>query len=221
MALSSARVLCVALSIFAVYVLSACGVQPAALPAGLRDGILQELMSSGYVYHSYEVDWTITTIGDLQAAVPAAGDDIVSGTSYVKLVYVAELHGSFHNSLCTPGHGATCRGTHLLVALPITSQPGAYAEVSQVTDAPTSISALGSVRDSTLVGLLLEPKDRVPDVTGLTEDEAVLILRRAGLSVSEVVGGGAMIPTTVTRQVPVAGSVIPHSRVVKLIVSGM
>ena len=174
---------------------SGCGATSASLPVSLRDGVLQVLATDGNAYRSYHVSWTVTTIGDLQAAAPMAGDDLLSGASFFKSVYVALLSGSFHNPLCVPGHGSTCRGRDLLVGLPITSRPGAYAEASQVTDSPVSLGALGLVRHSTLGGLRIEPRGRVPDVVGLAAAQAERVLSRAGLAVTEVVGGAEIIPT--------------------------
>lgn len=213
-------VLCVAIASAAIYALSACGTASAPLPTGLRDGILQTLVTSGDAYRNYQVVWTVTSIGDLQAAAPVAAGDLLSGTTYFKSVYVAEIRGSFFNSLCVPGHGSTCRGAYLLVALPIASGPGGYAEASDVTARATPVGSLGSVRYSTLEGLAREGRGRVPDVVGLGVDQATSILRRAGFSVSEVVGGVALVPATVTRQVPAPGSTARHGQVVGLVVAG-
>ena len=198
---------------------SGCGATSASLPVSLRDGVLQVLATDGSAYRSYHVSWTVTTIGDLQAAAPMAGDDLLSGSSFFKSVYVALLSGSFQNPLCVPGHGSTCRGRYLLVALPITSRPGAYAEASQVSGAPASLEALGQVRHSTLEGLRIEKEGRVPDVVGLAVAQAEQILTRVGLQATVAIGGSSMIPTTVTRQVPSPGTIIRPGQTVELVMS--
>ena len=203
----------------AALLVSGCGTSQAKLPVSLRFGVLQVLASDGNAYHSYQASWAVTTIGDLQAAAPTAGDDLLSGSSSFKYEYVALLSGCFHNPLCVPGHGSTCRGRDLLVGLPITSRPGAYAEASQVTDSPVSLGALGLVRHSTLGGLRIEPRGRVPDVVGLAAAQAERVLSRAGLAVTEVVGGAEIIPTTVTRQVPSPGTIIRPGQTVELVIS--
>ncbi len=200
-------------------VVSGCGASSASLPVSLRDGVLQVLATDGNAYRSYHVSWTVTTIGDLQAAAPMAGDDLLSGSSFFKSVYVAVLSGSFRNPLCVPGHGSTCRGRYLLVALPITSRPGESAEASQVSGAPASLEALGQVRHSTLEGLRIEKQGTVPDVVGLTVAQAEQILTRAGLSSTVATGGASMIPTTVTGQVPSPGTAMRPGRLVQLVIS--
>lgn len=119
----------------AVFTMSACTGASVTLPLGLREGVLQALVNSGDLYRSYEINWSVTNIGDLQAAAPMAGNEILAGTANVRSVYVAEIHGSFRNSLCVQGHGASCWGAYLFVALPIASGAAGYAEVMQVTSA--------------------------------------------------------------------------------------
>ncbi|MGC8473889.1 MAG: PASTA domain-containing protein [Candidatus Dormibacteria bacterium] len=203
----------------AALLVSGCGTSPEKLPLSLRYGVVQVLAGDGNAYHSYRASWTVTTLGDLQAAAPMAGDELLSGSSFFKYAYVAVLGGSFHNPLCVPGHGSICRGRYLLVALPITSRPGAYAEANQVSDSPVSLGALGLVRHSTLKGLRIEPRGRVPDVVGLAAAQAERVLSLAGLAATEVVGGATRVPMTVTFQSPSAGAPAKPGQEVRLVIS--
>ena len=201
------------------FLVSGCGASPTKLPVSLRDGLLQVLARDGNAYRSYQVNWTVTTVGDLQAAAPMAAGDVLSGSGFFKSVYVAVLSGSFHDPLYVPGHGSTCRGRYLLVALPITSRPGESAEASQVSGASASLEALGQVRHSTLEGLRIEKLGHVPDVVDLTVAQAEPILTHAGLPSTVATGGASMIPTTVTGQVPSPGTAIRPGRLVQLVIS--